>query len=49
MPTPVLLAVDDDPAVRGALERDLRKHYDDDQIAALVFLVAMINATTGCW
>ena len=32
MPTPVLLAVDDDPAVRAALERDLRKHYDDDDI-----------------
>ena len=23
----------------------MRKHYDDDQIAALVSLVAMINAT----
>lgn len=27
----------------------VRKHYDDDQIAALVYLVAMINAATGCW
>ena len=32
MPTPVLLAVDDDPGVRAALERDLREHYDDDDI-----------------
>ena len=34
MPTPVLLAVDDDPGVRAALERDLRAHYDDEDIPA---------------
>jgi thioredoxin reductase (NADPH) len=33
MPTPVLLAVDDDPAVRAALQRDLRNHYDKDDAA----------------
>src|SRR6476659_2974188 len=33
MPTPVLLAVDDDPAVRAALQRDLRDHYDTDDAA----------------
>jgi thioredoxin reductase (NADPH) len=32
MPSPVLLAVDDDPGVRASLERDLRKHYDDEAI-----------------
>ena len=32
MPTPVLLAVDDDPAVRAALLRDLRDHYDRDDV-----------------
>lgn len=30
MSIPVLLAVDDDPGVRSALERDLRAHYDPD-------------------
>jgi thioredoxin reductase (NADPH) len=30
MPTPVLLAVDDDPGVRAAIQRDLRDRYDDD-------------------
>jgi alkylhydroperoxidase family enzyme len=25
----------------------VREHYDDDQIAALVSLIALINATTG--
>ena len=30
MAHPVLLAVDDDPGVRAALERDLRAHYDPD-------------------
>jgi thioredoxin reductase (NADPH) len=34
MPSPVLLAVDDDPGVRAALERDLREHYDDDDVPA---------------
>ncbi len=29
MPRPVLLAVDDDPDVLRAVERDLRKHYSD--------------------
>ena len=27
MARPVLLAVDDDPEVLGAVERDLRRHY----------------------
>ncbi|HTV03206.1 MAG TPA: FAD-dependent oxidoreductase [Luteitalea sp.] len=30
MSTPVLLAVDDDPGVRAAIQRDLRDRYDDD-------------------
>ncbi len=30
MATPVLLAVDDDPGVRAAIQRDLRQRYDDD-------------------
>ncbi|MBK9125074.1 MAG: FAD-dependent oxidoreductase [Chloroflexi bacterium] len=30
MPKPVILAVDDDPAVRSAIERDLRQHYAKD-------------------
>ena len=29
MPRPVLLAVDDDPDVLRAVERDLRKRYSD--------------------
>lgn len=29
---PALLAVDDDPGVRAAVQRDLRDHYDDDDI-----------------
>jgi thioredoxin reductase (NADPH) len=29
---PVLLAVDDDPGVRSAIQRDLREHYDDDDV-----------------
>lgn len=33
MSIPVLLAVDDDPAVRAALARDLRAHYDSDDDA----------------
>lgn len=32
MSNPVLLAVDDDPGVRAAVQRDLRQHYDDDDI-----------------
>ncbi|BCS31145.1 fused response regulator/thioredoxin-disulfide reductase [Luteitalea sp. TBR-22] len=34
MPNPVLLAVDDDPGVRGAIVRDLREHYDEDDTPA---------------
>jgi thioredoxin reductase (NADPH) len=30
MPIPALLAVDDDPGVRAAIQRDLRQHYDED-------------------
>ena len=30
MPKPVILAVDDDPAVLAAIERDLRQHYRTD-------------------
>jgi len=32
------------PGVSDATWADVRAHYDDDQIAALVYLVAMINA-----
>lgn len=32
MTSPVLLAVDDDPGVRAAIQRDLREHYDDDDV-----------------
>ena len=30
MAKPVILAVDDDPEVLGAIERDLRSHYRSD-------------------
>ena len=30
MPAPVILSVDDDPQVLGAVERDLRRHYRSD-------------------
>lgn len=31
MSSPVLLAVDDDPGVRAAIQRDLRERYEDDE------------------
>ncbi|SFH22456.1 hypothetical protein SAMN02787118_16411 [Streptomyces mirabilis] len=35
------------PGVSDETWTRVREHYDDDQIAALVSLIALINATTG--
>jgi hypothetical protein len=37
---------DDHPGVSDETWAQVRKHYDDDQLGALVCLVAMMNAAT---